>query len=161
MLSASQQERYARHLLLDELGGEGQERLAAGTAIVQLPAEAAATARWATRYLAASGLGTLLLEGPWAEEAAAECARLWPDARVHLGARPAPPGAVRLAERSDAAGGSSGADGSSGAEVTVAGRHLGPAEAAALGSLAALEVVKRVAGAGRPAVLPLRIEAAP
>jgi hypothetical protein len=149
MLSASHQERYARHLLLDELGGEGQERLAAGTAIVQLPAEAAATALWATRYLAASGLGTLILEGPWAEAAAAECARLWPDARVHLGAQPPVPGAVRIAE------------GSGGADVTVAGRDLGPAEAAALGSRAALEVVKRVAGAGRPAALPLRIEAAP
>jgi hypothetical protein len=150
MLSTAQQERYARHLLLQELGGEGQERLAAGTAIVQLPGAAAATALWATRYLAASGLGTLLLEGPWAKEAAAECARFWPDARVQLGAHPAPPGAVRIVE------------GSGGAlEVTVAIRDLGPAEAAALGARAALEVVKRIAGAGHAAPLPLRIEAAP
>jgi hypothetical protein len=154
MLSAAQQERYARHLLLEEVGGQGQERLAAGTAIVQLSGEAASTALWATRYLAASGLGTLLLDGPWAEEAAAECARFWPDARVQLGAQPAPSGAVRIVE------------GSSGAqrlfpEVTVAARNLVPAEAAALGSRAALEVLKRIAGSGRPAPLPLRIDDAP
>lgn len=65
-LSAAQQERYARHLILDQLGGEGQERLL--SAAVQVRGQGAA-ALWAARYLAASGVGCLLVEVPeWREE---------------------------------------------------------------------------------------------
>jgi hypothetical protein len=75
-LTDAQQERYARHLLLDELGGEGQERLL--SACVRLRGTGRAL-RWAARYLAASGVGTLLLDDA---VAAAECRSLSPDLRV-------------------------------------------------------------------------------
>ena len=72
-LDAAQQERYARHLILDGFGGEGQERLLA--AAVQVRGEGAA-ALWCARYLAASGVGRLAVDvaawsgelqglGPW------------------------------------------------------------------------------------------------
>jgi hypothetical protein len=75
-LTDAQQERYARHLLLDELGGEGQERLL--SACVRLRGSGRAV-RWAARYLAASGVGTLVLDDP---AAAAECRSLSADVRV-------------------------------------------------------------------------------
>ena len=75
-LNDAQQERYARHLLLDELGGEGQERLLAASVRVRGNGRAL---RWAARYLAASGVGTLLLED---EAAAVECRALSPDVRL-------------------------------------------------------------------------------
>src|SRR5205823_14735499 len=77
-LTEAQQERYARHLLLDGMGGEGQERLLA--ACVRLRGTGRA-ARWAARYLAASGIGTLLLDDP---SIAAECRDLSPDLDVIL-----------------------------------------------------------------------------
>ena len=58
-LSVEQQERYARHLLLDGWGGEGQERLLASTVRVRGSGPAAV---WACRCLAAGGVGTLLVE---------------------------------------------------------------------------------------------------
>ncbi len=94
-LSDAQQERYARHLLLDPLGGVGQERLLASAAFLDLPASAAPAARWCARYLAASGVGALYLRGPWAEAAAAECRDLGPDTTVVVGG-PAGP-ALRVA----------------------------------------------------------------
>jgi hypothetical protein len=75
-LTEAQQERYARHLLLDHLGGEGQERLL--SSCVRIRGTGAAV-RWAARYLAASGVGTLILED---EAAAAECRELSPDVRI-------------------------------------------------------------------------------
>src|SRR6266851_2454733 len=75
-LTEAQQERYARHLLLDELGGEGQERLLSSSVRVRGSGRAA---RWAARYLAASGVGTLVLDDA---AAAAECRELSPDVRV-------------------------------------------------------------------------------
>jgi hypothetical protein len=93
-LTDAQQERYARHLLLDPLGGVGQERLLASAVFLDLPASAAPAARWCARYLAASGVGALHLAGPWAEAAAEECRDLGPDTRVSLG-EPAGP-ALRL-----------------------------------------------------------------
>jgi hypothetical protein len=74
-LNAAQQEYYARHLILDGFGGEGQERLLA--AAVRVRGEGVA-ALWAARYLSASGIGRLqidvaawrdelLLLGPWLE----------------------------------------------------------------------------------------------
>ncbi len=52
-LTPEQQERYSRHLLLEGLGGEGQERLCA--ARVRLIGEGPAL-RWARLYLEASGV---------------------------------------------------------------------------------------------------------
>ncbi|GAC1340774.1 MAG: hypothetical protein NVSMB23_11510 [Myxococcales bacterium] len=150
MLSAAQQERYARHLLVPGLGGEGQERLAAGAALIELPGEAAATALWALRYLAASGVGTVALDGPWAVAAERECGPLWPQTRLSRGAAEAPSAAVRIAEGPASAN-----------DVTVVARGLAAADAAALGARAALEVLKRIAGVGRQAPLPLRREDAP
>src|SRR5437899_3432974 len=77
-LTEAQQERYARHLLLDGLGGEGQERLLAASVRIRGSGRAA---RWAARYLAASGIGTLILDDP---SIAAECRDLSPDLRVLL-----------------------------------------------------------------------------
>ena len=63
MLSAEQQERYARHLLLD---GFDQEKLLAA-AVHVLGTHAAA--HWAARYLAASGIGALQVDDPaWHQE---------------------------------------------------------------------------------------------
>lgn len=75
-LTEAQQERYARHLLLDQLGGEGQERLLSSCVRIRGTGQAA---RWAARYLAASGVGTLVLDDA---AAAAECRDLSPDIRV-------------------------------------------------------------------------------
>src|SRR5712672_2351050 len=75
-LTGAQQERYARHLLLDELGGEGQERLLSSCVRIRGTGRAA---RWAARYLAASGVGTLVLEDPAARR---ECSELSPDIRI-------------------------------------------------------------------------------
>lgn len=75
-LTGAQQERYARHLLLDDLGGEGQERLLAASVRIRGTGR---TARWAARYLAASGVGTLILDDA---AAVRECSELSPDART-------------------------------------------------------------------------------
>lgn len=93
-LSAAQQERYARHLLLDDFGGAGQERLLAAAVRVQGSSDAA---RWAALYLAASGVGTLDVEVQgWGPEllAAGPSLRLAPAAgclvcRPEEGASPA------------------------------------------------------------------------
>ena len=66
LLDAAQQDRYARHLILDGFGGEGQERLLA--AAVQVRGQGPA-ALWCARYLASSGVGRLCVEvRGWAEE---------------------------------------------------------------------------------------------
>ena len=65
MLSPEQQERYARHLLLEEFGGEGQERLLQASVRVE---GTGAAARWAARYLAASGVGRLDVDPAFAQE---------------------------------------------------------------------------------------------
>jgi hypothetical protein len=65
LLSPAQQERYARHLLLDGFGGEGQERLLVASVRVL---GAGLAARWAARYLAASGVGRLDVDPAFAEE---------------------------------------------------------------------------------------------
>jgi hypothetical protein len=63
MLSAEQQERYSRHLLLD---GFDQEKLLAASVRVR---GRSAAALWAARYLAASGVGRLAVDEPsWESE---------------------------------------------------------------------------------------------
>ena len=76
-LTERQQERYARHLLLDGWGGEGQERLLA--AAVKVEGEGPA-ALWAVRYLVASGVGTVVA----ARSIWLACAVENPDVRLAL-----------------------------------------------------------------------------
>lgn len=58
MLSEEQIERYARHILLREVGGVGQERLLAAAARVEGLGQVGA---WAAAYLALAGVGRLKL----------------------------------------------------------------------------------------------------
>lgn len=61
MLSEDQIRRYARHVLLPDIGGAGQARLLAGAARLRVgPARPAGAV--ALAYLAAAGVGTLILE---------------------------------------------------------------------------------------------------
>ena len=63
MLTAVQQERYSRHLLLD---GFDQDKVRRASFRLCGRGEAAL---WAARYLAASGCGTLVVDEPaWHEE---------------------------------------------------------------------------------------------
>src|SRR3989475_9771949 len=63
MLTAEQQERYSRHLLLD---GFDQDKVRAASFHVQGQGRAAL---WAARYLAASGCGRLVVDEPaWHDE---------------------------------------------------------------------------------------------
>jgi molybdopterin-synthase adenylyltransferase len=61
-LTEPQIRRYSRHILLPDVGGTGQARLLAATAVVDLADDLAAAIAAAT-YLAAAGLGTLVLLG--------------------------------------------------------------------------------------------------
>lgn len=54
--------RYARHVLLPDMGGRGQQRLLAGAARIPVGAGDAAAAV-AVAYLAAAGVGTIHLAG--------------------------------------------------------------------------------------------------
>src|SRR5882762_8875877 len=76
-LSDAQQERYARHLLLDGIEGEGQERLLASSVRVRGTGRAA---RACALYLAASGVGSLAVEGGIAAEC--ELSASSPDLRL-------------------------------------------------------------------------------
>lgn len=58
-LSEDQIQRYARHILLREVGGRGQQRLI--DARVRVPGAHRATEE-AARYLTAAGVGTLVLD---------------------------------------------------------------------------------------------------
>ncbi|MBS2020866.1 MAG: hypothetical protein JST92_00525 [Deltaproteobacteria bacterium] len=150
MLTPAQQERYARHLLLDPLGGEGQERLLDGAVSVRLPAEAAQAARWAVRSLAAAGVGTLILDGPWAEEAAAEARALGPWLTLLQG-DVAPEGKALV--HITLATGLAAPDPK---RITLdPERAADPVSAAAVGSQAALEALKLLAAIGKPFKLPL------
>jgi len=63
MLTAEQQERYSRHLLLD---GFDQDKVRAASFHVQGRGRAAL---WAARYLAATGCGRLVVDEPaWHDE---------------------------------------------------------------------------------------------
>lgn len=119
-LRDDQVRRYARHVLLPDVGGRGQERLLAAQVVVELgPGRAAEVA--AAAYLAAAGVGRLILGGdvggplgdeealagilygagdrgrPRGQAAAERIAALNPDVVVAMGGA-APAGALRLAD---------------------------------------------------------------
>jgi len=61
MLSEAQIERYARHILLREVGGVGQERLLAAEVRID---GLSSVGIWAAHYLALAGVGRLVLVDP-------------------------------------------------------------------------------------------------
>jgi len=71
-LSAPQAQRYARHILLDEVGKDGQLRLLGSSVRV---VGAGAAAEEAVRYLVAAGVGSLVV----AESLLAEHRARWAD----------------------------------------------------------------------------------
>ncbi len=121
-LREDQIRRYARHVLLPDVGGRGQERLLGARVRVELGPERAAEAA-ALAYLAAAGVGTLVLAGdvdgplgddeaargilygaadrgrPRGEAARARIAALNPDVTIEVGDRG---GALGLSEELEA-----------------------------------------------------------
>ena len=158
MLNTAQQERFSRHLLLDPLGGEGQERLLSAAVRVSLPAEAAQAARWAVRSLATSGVGTLVMQGSWAAEAAEELKRLAPDVQTLVSLARADVHVAVSIELSTEAQTSALLPMTSASPFVLlldAQRACDPVSAASVGAQAAIEAIKLIAGVGRPAALPL------
>ena len=78
-LRADQIRRYARQILLREVGGTGQARLLAGSAQVTGDGRAAEEA---ATYLAAAGVGRLVLDAGLAARIGARLARMNPDVTV-------------------------------------------------------------------------------
>jgi molybdopterin/thiamine biosynthesis adenylyltransferase len=115
-LTDGQQERYARHILLDGIGGDGQEKLLSSRVRVRGTGSAAQAC---ASYLAASGIGALLVDSALARELCSlspDLRLLRDDEDVDLELSPAdPPGA-------------------------------GPASAAAAGCWIAVEAVRVLAG---------------
>ena len=156
MLSAEEQERFSRHLLLDGLGGKGQERICAGAVSISLPEAFAPVASACARALAASGVRALELCGPWSDQVSRECAELAPRLDFRLSSF------ISLEDLVSMSG-----DGAR-VRIAVASRDPAaelllseappesPADGAALGALAALEALKLLAGAGTPAAQPLQ-----
>jgi hypothetical protein len=164
VLGPDDQERFSRHLLLDHLGGRGQERLCAGAVAIDLPESFSLVAQSCARALAAAGVGRLMLRGGWASAAMRECRRLAPGADLVLEGHPVVPGLVSPVHEGGQVLVSIGhqAEGHQAAHATgaLALSPLLPGSAAdqmALGALVALEALKLLAHAGRPAPSPLEI----
>ncbi len=87
-LTPNQARRYARHLFLEEIGPAGQRRLLAS--IVRVPGEGPA-AEEAAVYLAAAGVGRLVLDRSLARTLAPRLAGLNPDVRIATRADGGPP----------------------------------------------------------------------
>ena len=79
MLREDQIRRYARQILLREVGGTGQARLLAGRAVV---VGDGAAAEEAATYLAAAGVGVVVLDDALAARVADRLQRMNPDVRV-------------------------------------------------------------------------------
>ncbi len=159
MLSPDDQERFSRHLLLDRLGGLGQERICAGTVLIELSHSSSGAARSCARALSAAGVGTLILRGPWAPAVASECRELsaslacalLDDATTALPARPDVK-VYSVHDPSSFEGASERTPARPPFEICLPADPRSPAEAAALGALAALEALKRLAQVGTPFV---------
>ena len=82
-ISVSQTQRHARHMLSDEVGGHGQLRLL-GTSV--RVAGTGAAADEAAPYLAAAGVGTVVVEAELLAELLAEHGEAWPDLSGGVGA---------------------------------------------------------------------------
>jgi hypothetical protein len=145
MLSAADQERFSRHLLLDAFGGAGQEKLRAGAVSIDLPEAFFYVARSCARALAAAGVGTLVVRS---EAIAAECKRLSPDLEIVSDVHEVKTARVIFVSMQH--------DPNAVDRISLEKQPPGsPAEDAALGALAALEVMKLLAGTGTRAPLPL------
>lgn len=182
MLAEDQIERYARHVLLREVGGAGQRRLLASCVRIHgLDAPGA----WAAAYLALAGVGRIELDDPhpvddllplldpedMGRPRAVALARALPAWNPDVHAGPPLDRAPDLVLRRDGAGGG----GTvillaGGAEVLVAGGETcavcrsalrppasdpDPAAAVLAGSVAASEVVVRLLGLSGPRLLRL------
>lgn len=84
-LSEEQVARYARQILLPQVGGKGQERLLA--AVVRLHGTGVAAQEAAT-YLAAAGLGALILDPEFPAEPRARLGQLGPDLKILMDVKP-------------------------------------------------------------------------
>jgi len=73
--------RYARHILLPDVGGLGQTALLSASARIELRESTPAAELIAARYLAAGGIGTLVVHGA-SDAQIAELAAHGPDTRV-------------------------------------------------------------------------------
>lgn len=171
-LSAEQIRRYARHILLPDVGGTGQKRLLLSAVVVDLGPDMAAEVV-ALAYLAAAGVGHLLLGGeatapvtaseaqrgillgaadvgrPRAQALAERIRDINPDVRVELAAGAPGMPAVPLASLPDVQGLS---------DAPAAGAHIwlvtGPLDddvAAALvrGGLRAVQTLSRLLASAR------------
>jgi hypothetical protein len=78
-LSPSQIERYARHILLDEVGAGGQERLLGASIRLR---GAGLAAEEAARYLSAAGVGTLVLDRALLDDQGRALGDLNPEVRL-------------------------------------------------------------------------------
>src|SRR5690606_13490202 len=63
MMRDDQARRYARHIMLPDVGRRGQSALLAATARISLPEPEPAAELVAASYLAAGGVGTLAMPG--------------------------------------------------------------------------------------------------
>ncbi len=79
MLSPTQMQRYARHVLLPEVGRDGQGRLLAAQVEVRGTGRAAEEA---ARYLCAAGIGSLRLDPGLASRLDAELRAMNPDCHL-------------------------------------------------------------------------------
>lgn len=82
-MTEEQIQRYARHILLSEVGREGQEHLLSSA--VRIVGDGPA-AEEAAKYLAAAGIGTLVLDPHLADSLGADLATMNADAQVVPGA---------------------------------------------------------------------------
>lgn len=153
MLTEPQIQRYARQLLLRDVGERGQEELGAVLVELVLPDEVAATA---AVYLRAGGTevhGPAMSDAPWARTP--PLLEAPPQRRLHVVAAPTVPGQAAVVVGSDAGRAVLWSAGETGCRPCLADgvRGLGPPELGAavqIGSLVALLVQRRALGLASP-----------
>ena len=153
MLTEPQIQRYARQLLLRDVGERGQEALGAVLVELALPDEVAATA---AAYLRAGGTevqGPAMSDAPWARTP--PLLEASPQRRLHVVAAPTVPEQAAVVVGSDAGRAVLWSLGETGCRVCLGDgvRGLGPPEVGAavqIGSLVALLVQRRALGLASP-----------